>query len=156
MAKIRCLAETQSVRDIVNRHLRIAQIFCRHLGPELVEEVTERRVFVAQFPSQRAHRDAKMRGDMVQSGVSPQGREQKRPHLARHADPVLQPIVQVIAKSEDRGISNFVAELRGAVQPCRINQKAIARLPKGDWACDRPPVLFFKLGAANVISRAEG
>ena len=120
MAKIRCLAETQSVRDIIDRHLRIAQIFYRHLGPQLVEEIAKRSVFVAQFATKRAHRDAEMRGDVVQAGVSSQCREQKGAHLSGDADPVLQSIVQVIAKSEDRRISDFVAELRGAVQPVRV------------------------------------
>src|SRR5271165_1752624 len=77
VAKIRRLAEAQGVGDILDRHLSIAEIFYRHLGPQLVEEVAERRVFVAQFASERAHRDAEMCGDVLQAGVSSQGREQK-------------------------------------------------------------------------------
>ena len=156
VAKIRRFAEAEGVGDIIDRHLSVAQIFYRHLGPQLVEQAAERCVFIAQFAPERADRDAEMCGDVLQAGVSPQCREQKGPHHPCHADPVLQSIVQDIAKSDDRRVSDFVAELRGAVQPRRINQEAIARLPKRHRACDRPPVLFFGLGAANVTSRAEG
>src|SRR5208282_3956566 len=119
VAKVRRFAEAQGMSDIIDRHLSIAQIFCRHLGPQLVEEVAVRRVFVAQFTSERARRDAEMCGDMLQAGVSPQGREEKRPHLSGDADPVLQSIVQVIAESENRRVSDFVTELRGAMKPGR-------------------------------------
>src|SRR5271165_4704822 len=134
VAKIRRLAEAQGMSDIIDRHLSIAQIFCRHLGPQLVEEVAERRVFVAQFAPERAHRDAEMCSDLLQAGVSPQGREQKRPHLSGDANPVLQSIVQVIAESENRRVSDFVTELRGAVQPVRLIDEAVSRLSKSDRA----------------------
>ena len=75
MAKVRRFAEAQGMGDIIDRHLTIAQILYRHLGPQLVEEVAERRVFVAQFSPERAHRDAEMRRDMLQAGVASQGRK---------------------------------------------------------------------------------
>src|SRR5271166_3482625 len=47
VAKIRRLAEAQGMGDIIDRHLSIAQIFYRHLGPQLVEEIPKRSLFVA-------------------------------------------------------------------------------------------------------------
>src|SRR5271165_7447437 len=87
-----------------------------------------------------------MRRDMLQAGVASQGREQKGAHFSCDADPVLQSIVQVIAKSEDRRISDFVAELRGAIKPVRIKAEAISRLPKGDRASERSCVLALRFG----------
>src|SRR5208282_365450 len=130
VAKVRRFAEAEGMADIIDRHLSIAQILYRHLGPQLVDEVAERRVFVAQFSPERAHRDAEMRRDVLQAGVASQGREQIGAHFSCDADPVLQSIVQVITKSEDRRISDFVAELRGAIKPVRIKAEAILRLLK--------------------------
>ena len=144
------------MRNIVDCHLCIAQIFYGHLGPQLVKEIAERSLFFSQFATKRPHRDAEMRRDMFQACVTSQCREQIGAHLSRDADPVLQSIVQIIAKSDDRRVSDFVAELRGAVQPLRVKQKAISRLQKRDRARDRLTVLFFGLGAANVVSSAEG
>src|SRR5271165_5845984 len=156
VAKIRRLAEAQGMSDIIDRHLSIAQILYRHLGPQLVEEVAERRFFVAQFASERAHRDAKMCGDVLEAGVSPQGREQKRPHLSGDANPVLQSIVQVIAESENRRVSDFVTELRGAMKPGRIKVEAISRLSKGDPASEHSCVLVLRFGRRKCYLKGGG
>ena len=95
VAKIRRFAESQSLRDVIDRHLRIAQIFYRHLGPQLVEEIAKRSPFVAQLPTKRAHRDAEMHRGVIQAGVPSQCREQIGAHFSGDADPVLQSIVQV-------------------------------------------------------------
>lgn len=110
VAKIRCFAETQSLRNVIDGHLRIAQIFYRHLGPQLIEEVSKRSLFVAQFATRRPHQDAEMRCDVVKAGVATQRREQIGPHLSREARPVLQSIVQVIAKSDNQREGDLVAK----------------------------------------------
>ena len=154
VAKIRCLAEAQGMRNIVDRHLCIAQIFYGHLGPQLVKEIAKRSLFVSQFTTKRPHRDTEMRRDVIEARMSSQCREQIGAHLSRDADPVLQSIVQIIAKSDDRRVGDFVAELRGAVQPVRVKQKAISRLQKRDRACDRLPVLFFRIRAPQMSLQA--
>ena len=155
-AKIRCLAEAEGMRDIVDCHLCIAQIFYGHLGPQLVEEIPKRSVFVPQFSTKRPHRDAEMIRDVFQARMSSQCREQIGAHLSRDADPVLQSIVQVVAETENRRVSDFVAELRGAVQPVRVKQEAVSRLPKRDLASDRCSVFFFGLGSRKRHFKDQG
>ena len=97
-----------------------------------------------------------MCGDVLQAGVPSQCREQKGAHFSCDANAVLQSIVQVIAKSEDRRISDFVAELRGAVQPVRVIDEAILRLPKSDRASERFFVLFLRFGRLECHVKRRG
>jgi hypothetical protein len=53
VAKIGSLAEAKRIGDVVDRHLRVAQILNRHFRPQLSEDLPERRSFLAQFPAQR-------------------------------------------------------------------------------------------------------
>src|SRR5271166_2788049 len=146
VAKIRRFAETEGMRNILDRHLCIAQVFDGHLGSQLVEEIAKRSPFVAQLPTKRPHRDAEMRRGVIQARVPSQCREQIGAHFSRNANPVLQSIVQVVAKSENRRISDFVAKLRGAIEPSRVIEESISRLPKGDCASKRLSILLLRFG----------
>ena len=49
VAKIRGLAEPERVGDVVDRHLRVAQIFDRDFRSQLVEDVAKRSLLLLQF-----------------------------------------------------------------------------------------------------------
>src|ERR1700675_3266961 len=145
VAEIRGLAETQRMRDVVDRHFRIAQVFYRNFRAQLIEQFTKRRILQAQFAAQRSDRRVEVGGDVVQARVSAKRGKQKLPHLSRDADPMLQLVLKVLAEAENRRIGYFIAELRRAIQPAHVIFEAIFRLPEDDRTAERVRILFLGL-----------
>ena len=156
MAEVGRLAEPKRTRDIVDRHLRVAQILGGHFRPQLIEDLPERRSFVAQFPAERPFGDVEVRGDILQAHRPSKLAEQEAADLSRDSDPMLETVMQVVAEGQHRGVGDVVAELGSAVEPGRIKDQPVRRLPKGDRASELLFIMFRGSGGSNVTSSKEG
>ena len=100
MAEVGRLAEPKRTRDIVDRHLRVAQILRRHFRPQLIEDRAEGRSFLTQFPAQRPFGNVEVRGDIFQAHGPPKLAEQEAADLSRDTDPMLETVMQVVAEGQ--------------------------------------------------------
>src|SRR5271165_5533361 len=102
MAKVGRLAEPERKGNVVDRHLRVAQILDRHFGPQLIENLPERRSFLAQFPAQRTLGRVETSGDVLQAHVPSELGEQETADLSSNPDPMREPVVKVFAERQHR------------------------------------------------------
>lgn len=122
VAEICGVAESKGVGDILDRHFRIAQIFHRDVGSQLIHQFTKGRSLFTQLAAQRTGRDTQSRRDIFETGVPSNGRQQQFAHFSSDADPVRQFVLEVVAQAKDGRVGNFITKMRRTVQPCRIEE----------------------------------
>ena len=150
MAKIGRLAESEREGDVVDRHLRVAQILDRHFGPQLIENLPERRSFLAQFPAQRPLGDVEMRGDVLQGQLPSELGDEEAADLSRDPDPMLQPVMQVVAERQHRGVGDFVAEFGVPSSQAASKTSRFAGWPKATGHPKSRLVLRLAVGTART------